>query len=73
MKVGQVTGEVVAFEVRKGSTTAKVSNASYDRVKAYSEATGVPISRVIDDSIDLWMSTVGEARLEVLGESASSA
>jgi hypothetical protein len=49
-----------------GSSIARVSNAQLDRVKAYHEATGVPISRVIDDAIDLYMSSIGEMRLEVL-------
>jgi len=66
-------GHVVAMEVRKGTTTTKVSNAQYDRVKAYSEATHVPIARVLEEAIDLWMSTIGEARLEVLTEMSARA
>jgi len=62
-----------AVEIRKGSITVKLSNAAYDRVRHYSEVTGVPISRVFNDAVALWMNTEGAARLEVLGEDAAKA
>ena len=65
--------QVTSLAVRKGSTTVKVSNAAYDRVKQYHDATHVPMTNVMDEAIDLWMSTVGEARLEVLGEDSAQA
>jgi hypothetical protein len=55
--------------IRKtGVTTVKLSNQSYDIVKAYSAATHVPIARVLEEAIDLWMSRVGEARLKILSK-----
>lgn len=51
---------------RQGSSTAKLSNAVLDQVKTYSEATGVPITRVLDDAVTFWMASVGAARMEVL-------
>ena len=38
----------------------------YDRLKAYSEATGIAIARVVASGLTDWLDTVGAARLEAL-------
>ena len=48
------------------STTTKVSNTHYEKVKTYADATGVSISRILDDAIDYWMLNVGNHRLKIL-------
>jgi hypothetical protein len=40
------------------------------RLKAYSEATGIPIARVVARAVDDWLDTVGAARLAMLKKSA---
>lgn len=42
----------------------------YARLKAYSEATGIAIARVVARGLTDWLDTVGEARLAMLKKSA---
>lgn len=42
----------------------------YERLKAYSEATGIAIARVVASGLTDWLDTVGAARLEALKKSA---
>jgi hypothetical protein len=38
----------------------------YERLKAYSTATGIPIARVVARGLADWLDTVGAARLAML-------
>jgi hypothetical protein len=38
----------------------------YARLKQYSQATGVPVARVVARGLADWLETVGEARLAML-------
>jgi hypothetical protein len=44
----------------------KVDRSVYDKVKHYTDCTGVPAARVISEAISDWLETTGEARLEAL-------
>jgi len=50
----------------------QIDEATYNRLKAYSSATGIPISRVLADAVKDWMVTVGDARLSSLKSSSPS-
>ena len=43
-----------------------VDAATYEKLHAYSEITGIPLKRVFSEAVTDWMETVGAARLEVL-------
>jgi len=42
----------------------------YARLTEYSQATGIPIARVVARRLDDWLDTVGAARLAMLKKSA---
>jgi predicted DNA-binding protein len=42
----------------------RVSDEIHQGLKEYSEQTGVPMSRVVNDAMGDWLKTVGAARLE---------
>lgn len=44
----------------------KIYEEGYNKLKQYSELTGVPIKRVIAEMIEDWMDSVGQVRLEAL-------
>ncbi len=43
-----------------------VDAATYEQVKAYSEKSGVPVTRVVAVALKEWLATVGAARLQAL-------
>jgi hypothetical protein len=42
----------------------RLSDDVHVGLKEYSEATGVPMSRVVNDAMGDWLKTVGAARME---------
>jgi hypothetical protein len=43
-----------------------IDAATYELVKAYSEKTGMPVTRVAGLALREWLATMGAARLEAL-------
>jgi hypothetical protein len=43
-----------------------IDAALYKRLQEYSQATGIPIARVVARGLDDWLDTVGAARLAML-------
>jgi hypothetical protein len=44
------------------------SEASYNKLRAYSNRIGLPIRQVVDDMVRDWLQTVGRARLDSLSK-----
>lgn len=49
-----------------------IDAATYQRLKSYSELTGVPVAKVAREALADWMDTVGAARMEALTATAGS-
>ena len=49
--------------------TVMLDEKTFQELKAYSDATGVPIVAVLREVIPDWLRTVGKARLEVINKS----
>lgn len=49
----------------------QVNSEVYVQLKTYSEAVGIPASRVIEEALGDWLETVGIARLEALAGAAT--
>jgi len=43
----------------------------YQRLQAYSAATGIPIARVVARGLGEWLDTVGAARLDALAKKSA--
>lgn len=48
------------------ATSVRLGLDTHTMIKDYSEATGIPMSKVLDVALVDWLSTVGAARLEAL-------
>ena len=46
--------------------SVKISPRAYELLSYYSDVTGVPITKVIDDCVNDWYETVGIGRIEKL-------
>jgi len=53
-----------ATSATRSSILVRLGRQAYTKAKEYSQITGVPISRVLDNAVEHWMFTVGRARLE---------
>lgn len=47
-----------------GNNAVRVSNALHGKLKDYSDATGVPMSKVIENALDDWLKVVGSVHVE---------
>jgi hypothetical protein len=54
---------------RTKRTPVQVDEATYARVKQYSDATGVPLARVIDRAVNEWLDVAGKQHMQVLAPS----
>jgi hypothetical protein len=43
-----------------------IDAATYEQMKAYSEKSGVPVTRVVAVALKEWLATMGAARLQAL-------
>jgi hypothetical protein len=52
--------------IKSKHVPVQVDAATYELVKAYSEKSGVPVTRVVAVALKEWLATIGAARLEAL-------
>ena len=57
---------VVRKKYKDQRKPVKISPRAYDLLSYYSDVTGVPITKVIDDCVNDWYETVGIGRIEKL-------
>lgn len=50
----------------KKRESIKIPGDTYEKLRGYSEITGVPITKVISDCVADWMATTGVDRIESL-------
>jgi hypothetical protein len=46
------------------STLVRLSTKVHGKVKEYSEATGVPMSKVVENALDDWLKVVGSVHID---------
>lgn len=54
----------MANSEKVGNNAVRVSNQLHVKLKEYSDATGVPMSKVIENALEDWLKVVGSVHVE---------